>query len=175
MNLEDHIGDIIRKSRLMTNVSEEAAAKAAGLTVEELVALEDSGKITKRPNLKALAPLIDLHPDKLERIANGWLPKPPDLGVWRELRQISTNGNGITVHCYLVWDEVTREAALFDTGFDPKPVFDLIERNQVRLKHLFLTHTHGDHIAGMEAVQRKFPEARLHTNAKSAPPQHRNR
>jgi glyoxylase-like metal-dependent hydrolase (beta-lactamase superfamily II) len=175
MNLEDHLGDIIRKARQMTNVSEEAAAKAAGLTVEELLALEDSGKIAKRPNFKALAPLIDLHSEKLERIANGWLPKPPDLGVWRELRWITTEGSGMSVHCYLVWDEVTREAALFDTGFDAAPVFKLIEENQLQLRHLFITHTHADHIAGMGVVQTKFPKVRLHTNAKSAPPQHRNR
>jgi glyoxylase-like metal-dependent hydrolase (beta-lactamase superfamily II) len=175
MNLEDHIGDIIRKSRQMTNVSEAAAAKAAGLALEELLALEDSGKIIKRPNFKALAPLIDLHPDKLERIANGWLPRPPDLSIFRELRWISTEGDGMTVHCYLVWDEVTREAALFDTGFDPSRVFKLIDDDRLLLKHLFITHTHADHIASMGAVQTKFPKMRLHTNAKSAPPQHRNR
>lgn len=175
MNLEDHLGDIIRKSRQMTNVSEEAAAKAAGLTVEELLALEDSGKIAKRPNFKTLAPLIDLHADKLERVANGWLPKPPDLTVWRELRWITTEGSGMAVHCYLVWDEATREAALFDTGFDPEKVFSLAGENQLQLRHLFITHTHADHIAGMSAVQAKFPKIRLHTSAKSAPPQHRNR
>jgi glyoxylase-like metal-dependent hydrolase (beta-lactamase superfamily II) len=159
----------------MTGVSEEAAAKAAGLTIDELLELEDSGKIVKRPDFKALAPLIDLHPGKLERLANGWLPEMPELSRWRELRQISTEGNGMTVHCYLGWDEVTREAALFDTGFDPSPVFRLIDENDLQLKHLFITHTHGDHIAGMEAVQARFPKARLHTSAKGAPPQHRNR
>lgn len=175
MNLEDHLGDIVRKSRQMTNVSEDAAAKAAGLTVEELLALEESGRIAKRPEFKTLAPLIELHPEKLERVAGGWLPKPPDLGVWRELRRITTDGNGMSVHCYLVWDEVTRDAALFDTGFDPGPAFRLIEENQLELRHLFITHTHADHIAGMAVVQAKFPRARLHTSAKSAPPQHRNR
>ena len=32
MNLEDHLGDIVRKARKAAQVSEEAAANAAGLT-----------------------------------------------------------------------------------------------------------------------------------------------
>jgi glyoxylase-like metal-dependent hydrolase (beta-lactamase superfamily II) len=51
----------------------------------------------------------------------------------------------------------------------------LIEENGLELRHLFLTHTHEDHIAALGAVREKFPKAHLHTNARSAPPQHRNR
>jgi len=36
------------------------------------------------------------------------------LSAWRELRVFTTAGEGLTVNCYLVWDEVTRDAALFD-------------------------------------------------------------
>src|SRR5262245_7919045 len=82
MNLEDNLGDIIRKARAMTNVSVEAAAKAAGLTDAELTALEDSGKISKAPNFSALAQLIGLSAPKLEKIAKGWTPAEPDLSLW---------------------------------------------------------------------------------------------
>jgi len=44
MNLEDHLGDIVRKARAMTGVSAGAAATAAGLTEAELAALEESGR-----------------------------------------------------------------------------------------------------------------------------------
>ena len=114
MNLEDHVGDVIRKARSMSNVSATAAARAAGLTEAELAVLEDSGHATKKPNLAALAELVGLHPGKLEAIAGGWLPSVKDLGVWRELRCITTTAGGMAVNCYLVWDEVSREAALFD-------------------------------------------------------------
>src|SRR5215471_997894 len=106
MNLEDHLGDILRKARTMTNVSAEIAATAAGLSAGDLAALEDSGKAAKNIHLAALAPLIQLHAAKLEGIARGWLPSAKDLSTWRELRQISTTESGNTVHCYLVWDEV---------------------------------------------------------------------
>jgi glyoxylase-like metal-dependent hydrolase (beta-lactamase superfamily II) len=51
----------------------------------------------------------------------------------------------------------------------------IIEDNGLTLRHLFLTHTHEDHVAAMGAVRAKFPKLHLHTSAKSAPPQHRNR
>src|SRR5438046_2308368 len=85
MNLEDHVGDVIRKARAMSNVSAEAAASALELSVAELAALEQAGEITKRPNFAAVATLIGLNAAKLEGIANGWRPGENDLSIWQEL------------------------------------------------------------------------------------------
>ncbi len=175
MNLEDHLGDIIRKARLMTKVAPEAAARAAGLTEAELSALEDTGTVTKRPDFKALAGLIGLNAAKLEGIANGWLPPAIDTGAWREIRHLTTSEGGMAVHNYLVWDEATLEAAVFDTGWTAGPIFKLMDEHKLELKHIFITHTHHDHVAALEPVRTKFPKAHLHTDAQGAPPQHRNR
>ena len=175
MNLEDHAGDVIRKARMMAKLEPAAAAKATGLSETEYAALEDSGQSAKKPNFAALAELLGLNGNKLEGIAKGWRPAKKDLSPWRELRQISTTEGGNMVHCYLVWDEVTRDAALFDTGWDAAPALQLIEENQLQLQHLFITHTHVDHVAGIETVRAKFPKVHMHTDAKSAPPQHKNR
>jgi glyoxylase-like metal-dependent hydrolase (beta-lactamase superfamily II) len=175
MNLEDHAGDVIRKARMMAKLEPAAAAKAAGLSETEYAALEDSGQSAKKPNFGALAELLGLNGKKLERIANGWLPSKKDLSAWRELRWLSTSGEGITVHAYLVWDEVTRDAALFDTGWTAEPAFKLIEENKLQLKHLFITHTHADHVADLETIRSRYPKVHLHTDAKNAPPQHKNR
>src|SRR5512135_2185952 len=147
MNLEDHVGDIVRKARAMSRVSATAAARAAGLTEEEVATLEDSGRAQRKPNLAALAELVGLHPGKLKAIADGWLPAEKDLGVWRELRCITTDTGGMAVNCFLVWDEVSRDAALFDTGWEAGPVARLVAENQLQLRHIFITHGHGDHVA----------------------------
>jgi hydroxyacylglutathione hydrolase len=175
MNLEDHLGDIIRKGRKAANVSSQQAANAAGLTEAEQAALEESGQPTKTPNFAALGALLHLNPGKLEGIAKGWLPQEPDLGTWRELRRIQTEKGGNTVNCYVAWEEVTREAALFDTGWTAEPIIALAEENQLEVKHIFLTHSHEDHIAGLTALREKFPKAHLHTSTKGALPQQRNR
>ena len=173
--LEDHLGDIIRKGRQASGVAALTAAQAAGLSEKDFEALEQTGAAPAAIHFQALGKVIGLDGAKLERIAKGWLPEPRDLSQWRELRQITTASNGLSVHCYLAWDEVTREAALFDTGWDAAPIFQIIDDNGLTLRHLFLTHTHDDHVAAMGAVRAKFPKLHLHTSAKSAPPQHRNR
>lgn len=175
MNLEDHLGDIIRKARAMTGVSAADAARAAGLSEGEYSALEQSGNATGKIKFAELAKLLELNAAKLEGIAKGWLPSAKDLGTWRELRQITTSEGGTAVHCYLIWDEVTREAALFDTGWDAAPVLKIVQEDQLQLKHLFITHTHQDHVAGMTKLRDVFPKLFLHTDSKSAPPQHKNR
>lgn len=173
MTLEDHLGDIIRKARLMSNVSAAAAAKAAGLADADLSALEDSGTISKRPDFAALAKLIGLDATKLEGIADDWLPAKTDLSVWRELRLFTTPGDGLTVNCYLLWDEATREAALFDTGFDAKLIFDAVTAAQLHLGHLFITHSHHDHVAALGAIREAFPKAQIHSGSRNAPPDQR--
>src|SRR5512141_239705 len=98
MTLEDTVGDIIRKARQSANVSPEAAARAAGISPEEFAGLEDSGKCLSSVNYEQVAKLVSLDGAKLRRIAAGWLPAPIDTGAWRELRQITTSGMGMTVN-----------------------------------------------------------------------------
>ncbi|MBC8001505.1 MAG: MBL fold metallo-hydrolase [Opitutaceae bacterium] len=175
MNLEDHLGDIVRKARLSRNVATADAAQAAGLTESELASMEESGIPGERVNFPALARLTGLDAKKLQGVAEGWMPAQTDIGRWREFRMITTTGDGMTVNCYLIWDEVTRDAALFDTGWEAEPILKLIAENKLELRHIFITHSHTDHIAALGVIREKFSKAILHTDAKSAPPQHKNR
>ncbi len=159
----------------MNNVPAVAAASAAGISEMELSALEESGKAVAKINFPKLAPLIGLNPAKLEAIANGWLPAPKDLSAWREIRVFTTTGEGLTVNCYLVWDEVTRDAALFDTGLDAKPVLVCIAAEQVQLRHIFITHAHWDHVEALPKIRAAWPKARLHSGSKNAPVDQRNK
>jgi len=174
MNLEDHFGDIVRKARSMLHVSAEAAASAAGITPADLEKVEESGQPAKNMNYGALAKLVGLDPAKLESVANGWLPSAKDTSTWRELRCITTE-SGMAVNCYLIWDEVSREAALFDTGWRAQPAQDIIAENQLQLRHIFITHTHEDHIAALADIRAAFPKARIHSSSKTAPVDQRNR
>jgi hydroxyacylglutathione hydrolase len=89
-----------------------------------------------------------------------------DLSQWRELRRISSSAN----NCYLVWDEISREGALFDTASDSVGIFAMIEAEDVQLRHVFLTHQQS-----IEPLRARFPKLLLHTSSKDALPQHRNR
>ncbi len=175
MNLEDHLGDIIRKARGMTDISAAVAARAAGLTEAELATLEDSGAFSKRPNFAALANAIGLNATKLEGIANGWSPSKKDVGAWQHFKMFTSAGDGMTVNCYLVWDATTREAGLFDTGFDGKTILDTITAVKLQLRHIFITHSHYDHVHALGEIRAAQPDASLHTNSKNAPVKQRNK
>jgi glyoxylase-like metal-dependent hydrolase (beta-lactamase superfamily II) len=175
VTLEDSIGDILRKARTSAQVTVEAAAAAAGLSVDAYSAVESSGKPAAGLKFGPLGSALGLDGARLERIAKGWLPEAVDLSVWRELRVITTAGPDYTVNAYLVWDEVTREAALFDTGFDAAPILALIDGENLQLKHIFITHSHFDHIQALPAIRERFPKARIHSGSKSAPVEHRIR
>jgi len=173
--LEDHLGDIIGKARAMKNITLAAAAAAAGISETEMTALEAAGKCDRQPNLAVLAPLLGLNAAKLAGIANGWTPAPQDLGLWREIRVITTPGEGFTVNCYLVWDEVNREAALFDTGLDAQPVLDLIAAEGLALRYIFITHSHYDHVQALGAIRAAQPKAKVRSGSKNAPVDQRNK
>ena len=160
----------------MSNVSPAAAAAAAGLTEAEFTAFGETGQCAKKINFPALAQLTGLNAAKLEAIANGWLPAPKDLSGWRELRVITTRDtDGMSVNCYLVWDEVQRDAALFDTGVDAQPVLDLIAAEGLTLRHVFLTHSHWDHVEALPKLREAFPKAKIHSGSKNAPVDQRNK
>lgn len=175
MSLEDHLGDILRKARKRAGVTLENAARAGNLTAEQLGSIEDSGVLAHRPEFKALGPLLKLDAGKLESLAAGWEPAAKDLGRWRELRVITTARDGMAVNAYLAWDEVTREAALFDTGWEAEPIIEIIACERLQLRYLFLTHTHEDHVIALPELVRHFPKALLRQSTKTALPQHRNR
>jgi glyoxylase-like metal-dependent hydrolase (beta-lactamase superfamily II) len=174
MSLEDHVGDVIRKAREMANVSAATAAQALGISLDELQTLEAQGNCGRPLDFAMLGKLLALDAARLARLAAGWHPAQPALSQWRQLRQ-NTSGRGFSVHCYLVWDEATRDAALFDTGYDAGAVFQIVESEGLELRHLFITHSHADHVAALDDIRQRFPRAQLHTSAPDALPQHRNR
>lgn len=174
MNLEDHLGDVIRKARISAGASVEAVAQVAGLSLGELDQLEASGQSPTAPNYSAVASLLALDGDKLAALAKGWQPQPVDLERWRHLRTITTT-ESMAVNCHLIWDESTKEAALFDTGWFGRPVFELVGEHRLQLRHLFITHTHTDHVAALAEIRRQYPQVLLHSNARGAPVAQRNR
>ena len=176
MSLEDHLGDILSKARAMNHVSPATAAKAAEIAENELSSLEGTGTPgSLKINYSGLGKALGLSPQKLEAVAKGWLPGKKDLSIWRELRVFTTADDDLSVNCYLVWDEVTRDAALFDTGLDAAPVLDCIKENQLTLRHIFITHSHWDHVEVLPKIREAWPKAKVHSGSKSAPVDQRNK
>lgn len=175
MALEDHIGDIVGKACAGLGIDTDRAARAAGMTAEEMGSFLDSGRRAAGLDFSELGRVLNLPPARLAGIAGGWEPPETEWDTWRHLRRISSRGMGMEVHAYAAWDPESREGALFDTGFDAGAVLDLIRNERIQLHHLFITHTHRDHIAALKEIRDAFGDLRLHSGTASAPKEQRVR
>jgi hydroxyacylglutathione hydrolase len=51
-------------------------------------------------------------------------------------------------NCSIIGDETTREAMVIDPGDDLEHVLALLEKHNLHVKHIIITHAHIDHIGG---------------------------
>jgi len=64
-------------------------------------------------------------------------------------------------NAYIIADEVTREAAVFDAPFNASPICEYLVENNLELKYIMLTHGHFDHITAVEGILERFPNAKV--------------
>lgn len=57
---------------------------------------------------------------------------------------------------YLVWDEISKEAAIIDPAASSQKLIDEIKEMGINLKYLISTHGHGDHIGGNKNIIDNF-------------------
>lgn len=58
-------------------------------------------------------------------------------------------------NCYIVQDENTKETMVIDPGGDVAKIIELLDILNSNLKYIYLTHCHGDHIAGVKDLKEK--------------------
>jgi len=59
-------------------------------------------------------------------------------------------------NCALIWDEASKEGAVFDPGGDVPRILKVIEESGVQVKDIFLTHGHIDHAGGATELAEKL-------------------
>ncbi len=175
MLLEDHVGDVLRKARLGRGVALERAAAASRMRPEQLAEFEERGEPSDGIDFDAVGDLLNLDGEKLRRIAGGWLPAAHELSRWQCLRKIENDPGGMAVNCFLLWDRFSQESALFDTAWVVGPIADLLNQFQLALKHIFITHSHHDHVAALGELRKQAPDAAVHSNSSHAPQSQRLR
>lgn len=86
---------------------------------------------------------------------------------------MNTGGIAAT-NCYLVADEATKQAVLFDAPNDTvAPLLDEAQRRGLDVIGLWLTHGHFDHIADHAEVSKAFPNAKVLIHRLDDPKLHR--
>ncbi|MFR5684330.1 MAG: MBL fold metallo-hydrolase [Clostridia bacterium] len=62
---------------------------------------------------------------------------------------------GEPTNCYIIADENKKEAMVIDPGGEVDKIVDMLNTLAVNLKYIYLTHCHGDHIAGIPELKRR--------------------
>lgn len=158
--LEDLHTDVLGKSQRGLKLDDATLASRAGITTEQLGAAKSGSDLSALPQL---ASALGLHgPSLLAMARSEWRPEPVNL---EGLKQFNTPFDDMTVNAYIVFDPASKQAAAFDTGATAEPMAAFIRSNGLQLAHVFITHTHPDHIADLETLRELNPKAEVHTNA----------
>ncbi len=80
-----------------------------------------------------------------------------------KIKQLPTGT--LSVNTYYVLDEASQKGFIVDPGgYDPRLTQE-VEKDQVSIVYIILTHGHGDHIGGVEGYMKDFPDAKLVASA----------
>jgi hydroxyacylglutathione hydrolase len=150
--LEDSFADVLGKAMKGPQLGEAEASAKSGVPEDDIRALL-RGEYNAN-NARRLAEALGLRADALTKLARGeYVPKTPPAP---NLVQVTTDYRGMTVNAYVLWDRENRGAAIFDTGADPAPILEIVDREKLEVGGIFLTHSHADHIAALTALKEEL-------------------
>lgn len=167
IELEDFFEDVIGKTLRGTGISDGVLSFLTNVDQDQIAKLKN-GEF-EEVALRAIAPSLGLDANSLVELAQrAWRPEPVELDGLRQFNTVfdPDPDDMMTVNAYLIWDPQTKEAALFDTGADCRPALAAVQELGLDLKHLFITHSHIDHIIDREKVAAAYPGIRVLVNAK---------
>lgn len=159
--LEDFFEDILAKTMRGRQISESELAARTGVPSDVLARL-CRGEFCDEAALAKVAAALSLSPRALAMSASRvWRPRP----VYVEgLETFNQPYRDMRVNAYLVRDPASGAAAFFDTGTDGAPLVARARELGVEVESIFLTHTHNDHIAALDALRAAFPGVRTYSN-----------
>jgi glyoxylase-like metal-dependent hydrolase (beta-lactamase superfamily II) len=156
VRLEDEVEDVLAKAMTGLGLSPQLLAERAGLSINRVQAALHGA--VEAEALSALADVLGLGAQALLELGDG--SPGPDVELPDSLRMLNTphpvpGYMEMTVNSYLLFSEVEPKAAVaFDAGSDATEHRRLLSAYGQELSHLFLTHTHKDHVAAYtELVQ----------------------
>ena len=69
------------------------------------------------------------------------------------MKLLKTVSQGMDENCYIMVNELTNEAMVIDPGAEDYKIKELIDKNELKVKAILLTHCHYDHIESLRAIK----------------------
>ena len=149
MPLEDEFCDILKKARTGQGFSVGDVSQMTGLPSADIAALERGEPVRDRAVVQALAEALGLRAEPLARIAlDRWEPMAQTQPEWIQTVHGSIGGYG--VQGYIVHDH--GEAVVIDTAYNATAMIEALDKHQLRLVGICLTHGHADHAEGIDRL-----------------------
>ena len=58
---------------------------------------------------------------------------------------------------YFVLDSSSRDTVLIDPAWDDRSIVETLDRNQLTLRGILLTHSHSDHVSAVQSISKRYP------------------
>jgi len=151
--LEDNHEDILTKAMRGRKIGKYMLAELAKVSKSEIERLL-AGEIIESI-ISKIAPVLKLDVEKLLIAANKhWSPRTAEtIGVMK----FESDFGEMSVNSYVVFDQDSKKAWIFDTGTDCNSLISFIEEDGLKVDSILLTHTHRDHIYCLEQLKSHFP------------------
>lgn len=62
---------------------------------------------------------------------------------------------------YIIYDQISKKAAIVDPGFDSSKTLDFISSSNLELVYIILTHYHSDHTSSSNKILNFYPDAKV--------------
>jgi glyoxylase-like metal-dependent hydrolase (beta-lactamase superfamily II) len=150
--LEDNHEDIIAKAMRGKSMGKSMLADAIGVGKTDIENVL-SGEVLEGIIAK-IGPHLNLDTEKLLIAANKhWSPRTAEtIGVMK----FESDFGEMSVNSYVVFDQDSKKAWIFDTGTDCNSLISFIEEDGLKVDSILLTHTHRDHIYCLEQLKSHF-------------------